>query len=126
MGRALQQSGGGDLIIEAGTLTVGTDGIIMIDGQPTGKIGVFHDSENGRGLSALVSRSIDAMQDEMPEEVDDPRVRQGVVEQSNVELGSEMISMMAISRSAESGARLVQTYDELIGRVLSSLGQSVR
>jgi len=35
-----------------------------------------------------------------------------------------MISMMEALRRAETGQRLVGVYDDLMGRVLTSLGQS--
>ncbi|WCM29993.1 hypothetical protein NDN01_25485 [Sphingomonas sp. QA11] len=60
------------------------------------------------------------------EEVADPLVRQGMTEASNVSVGDEMVTMMAALRQAESGARLVQTYDDLLGRAITTFGQSGR
>lgn len=117
LGRALQQSGGGDLVVETGSPTIGSDGVIVIEGQAVARIGVF--------ASASSSQS-DSIAPANLDDVNDPQVRQGMVEQSNVMIGDEMVSMMAISRSAEGGARLVQTYDELIGKVFAAFGQSGR
>jgi flagellar basal-body rod protein FlgG len=39
-------------------------------------------------------------------------------------LGDEMVTMMATVRQAEGGARLVQIYDDLIGRAISTFGGS--
>ncbi len=49
-------------------------------------------------------------------------VRQGMLEGSNVTLGDEMTQSMVAVRQAESGARLIQLYDELIGRAVSAFG----
>jgi flagellar basal-body rod protein FlgG len=49
-----------------------------------------------------------------------------MVEASNVSLGDEMVGMMQALRQAESGARLVQVYDDLMGRAITSFGQSGR
>jgi len=58
------------------------------------------------------------------EVVPDVVFRQGMTENSNVEIGEEMVAMMATLRQSEGGARLVQVYDDLLGRALSTLGQS--
>jgi len=50
-------------------------------------------------------------------------VRQGMVEGSNVSAADEMVEIMAALRRAEAGQRMVAAYDELIGRVFTSLGQ---
>jgi flagellar basal-body rod protein FlgG len=46
-----------------------------------------------------------------------------MVEASNVSVGDEMVTMMASLRQAESGSRLVQTYDDLLGRAITTFGQ---
>ena len=53
-----------------------------------------------------------------------PIVRQGMIEGSNVDLPVEMLSTMAALRQAEIGARVVQTYDSLIGQTISTLGRT--
>lgn len=50
-------------------------------------------------------------------------VRQGMLEGSNVNTGEEMVELMAAMRRAEAGQRLIQTYDEMLGRVITTLGQ---
>ncbi len=56
----------------------------------------------------------------------DAVLRQGMIENSNVSLGDEMVETMAALRQSEVGSRLVQVYDDLLGRALSSLGQAGR
>ena len=53
-------------------------------------------------------------------------LRQGMVENSNVSIGDEMVAMTAAVRQTETGARLVQIYDDLLGRAISSFGQGGR
>ena len=38
-------------------------------------------------------------------------------------MGDEMLASMSAIRDAERGARLAQTYDDLMGRVMTVLGQ---
>jgi flagellar basal-body rod protein FlgG len=49
-----------------------------------------------------------------------------MIEASNVSLGDEMVAMMTALRQAESGARLAQLYDDLMGRAITTLGESKR
>ena len=50
-------------------------------------------------------------------------LRQGFLEQANVTTSDEMISMMAAIRQAESGSRLVRTYDQLIGQAITTFSR---
>lgn len=94
-----------DVIVE-------TDGTIFEEGRPVDRIGVFADgtSETGR-LGDLLSR-------------EDIRIRQGMLETSNVALADQMVSMMEAVREAEVGSRILQTYDTLMGRAISAFGGS--
>jgi flagellar basal-body rod protein FlgG len=49
-----------------------------------------------------------------------------MVEASNVAMGEEMVTMMAALRQAENGARIVQLYDDLLGRAITTFGQGGR
>lgn len=122
LGRALQQSGGGDVVVDSDVVSIGVDGTVLVGGQPTAKIGVF-----AVDARIIQSAEVDGLSHSaMDEEVADPQIRQAMVEQSNVVLGDEMVAMMATARSAEGGARIVHIYDELIGRVFTNLGQAGR
>jgi flagellar basal-body rod protein FlgF len=52
-----------------------------------------------------------------------PTIRQGTLEASNVVNGADMVSIMESMRRAEVGQKLVHTYDDMLGRVISTLGQ---
>ena len=56
--------------------------------------------------------------------VDVPTIRQGFLESSNVSLGDEMVALMEAVRRAETGQRLMNVYDDLLGRVITTLGQN--
>lgn len=120
-GQVLQRAGGGDLIAP-GEVSIALDGTVIADGQPVARIAVERpaDSTSLRpvGDSTFAPEDADAL-----EAVDDPVVRQGMVETANVSLAEEMTQSMAALREAESGARLIQLYDELMGRVASAFGQ---
>ena len=45
------------------------------------------------------------------------------LEASNVSLGSEMVTIMAALREAQSGQRLMNVYDDLMGHAITTFGQ---
>jgi flagellar basal-body rod protein FlgG len=120
-GYALQQAGGGDLVLERAAVTILTDGTVLDQDRPVGRIGVFG-AAAGQAPQP-VSGSIFKIADDAVEEIAAPELRQGMVEASNVTLGDEMVEMMAVLRQAEGGSRLVQLYDDLMGRAITTFGQ---
>ena len=119
-GHVLQQAEGGDLILRAGAVEIAEDGAVIQDGRPLGRIAVCTPAAGG-----TVPTSGGNARGPM-EEVAAPLLRAGMVESSNVSAADEMTSVMAATRQAESGARLAQLYDELMGRALTSFGQGGR
>lgn len=120
-GSALQQAGGGDLIVRDERVDITADGTVLDDGQAVGRIALAV-TEEGVAL-APVSGSIFAAPAAGMREADMASIRQGMLEGANVSLGDEMLTLMTATRQAESGARLVQVYDELLGRAFTTLGQ---
>lgn len=50
-------------------------------------------------------------------------VRSGYLEMSNVQVVSEMVNLITITRAYESNQKLIQTYDESLGIAVSQLGR---
>jgi len=123
-GLALQDASGGDIIIESNNPEILADGVVLDNGAPTARIGLFRPSEDAR----LVSVNGALFQGEGAKMIEARQiaVRQGALENSNVELAAEMVDMMAALRRAEAGARVIQTYDALIGQSITTLGRSQR
>ncbi|MGQ0660908.1 flagellar hook-basal body protein [Sphingosinicella sp.] len=120
-GLVLQQASGGDLVVDRPEIIVLADGNVLDGERPIGRIALFAPAEGQAAEpqgGSLFEISADAV-----EEVAEPQLRQRMVEASNVSLGDEMVGMMTALRQAESGARLVQLYDDLMGRAINSFGQ---
>jgi flagellar basal body rod protein FlgG len=121
-GMALQAEGGGDIVVRSDAFEVTSDGTVLEGGEPVTRLAIvtFADpqvlSSSQSGLFAAVDGQAIALEA--------PVVRQGFLEASNVSTGDEMVSMMESLRRAETGQRLVTVYDELMGRVLSTFGQT--
>jgi flagellar basal-body rod protein FlgG len=120
-GHALQQVGGGDLIVESARPEITADGTVLAEGRPIGRIALAT-AQTPSQLTA-VSGSMFAASDANMVEAESAGIRQGMLEGSNVALGDEMLALMGATRQAETGARLVQVYDELMGRAFTTLGQ---
>lgn len=120
-GLALQSAEGGDLIVAAGAFQVAADGVVTQEGEPVARIALvdFADRVTLRGGEGGAFSAGDAE----PAAVAAPAIRQGMLESSNVNMGDEMVAMMEAVRRAETGQRLVTTYDDLMGRALNLFGQ---
>jgi flagellar basal-body rod protein FlgG len=123
-GYVLQQADGGDLELDRATVAILEDGTIIDQDRPVGRIALYAPSEASRMVP--LGGSLFAAPGETMAAGGQSVVRQGMVEASNVVLGDEMVTMMAAIREAESGAKIIQTYDDLIGRAISTLGQAGR
>ncbi|HEV7690383.1 MAG TPA: flagellar hook basal-body protein [Hyphomonadaceae bacterium] len=123
-GLMLQTASGEDLVLDAANFEILGDGVVLQGGAPVARIGVFGppDGQN------LVSIGGGAFSDPsgVAGEVGAPVVRQGMLEASNVEMAKEMVTMMEALRQGESGARLIQLYDSLIGQSVSTFGQMTK
>lgn len=120
-GLALQTADGQDLIVRGNNAEILADGAVLEAGVPIARVGVFEAAPD-----AALSRMGGAyfvMADNGAREVASPLVRQGALEASNVDLPAEMLTMMSALRQAEVGARVVQTYDALIGQTITTLGR---
>lgn len=119
-GHAVQSADGGDLLIGDGELVFSADGTLSQNGAPVGRLAII-DFDDRKTLQPVSGDSFAASTD-AGHAVERPMIRQGMIEGSNVSTGDEMVRMMAAMRSAETGQRLVQVYDDLIGRALTAFG----
>lgn len=123
-GYVLQQAGGGDLTLDSAAVTISADGNVLDGDRPVGRVGVFRPAAAGDVVA--IDGSVFSIADGAAQAMDAPSLRQGALEASNVSLGDEMVGMMAALRGAETGARLVQVYDDLMGKAITTFGQGGR
>lgn len=123
-GHVLQQAGGGDLIIDSGAVSILEDGTVLNNGVPIARLEAVAAS-NPSAIKPFGDTAF-AITGDATDVVPNAVFRQGMIENSNVVIGDEMVAMMVALRQSEGGARLVQVYDDLLGRALTTLGQSGR
>lgn len=120
-GRYVQDADGGDLVVPPGEPSIRSDGAVMEGDRPTARLAIVAFGggrvESGPdGLLAVASSEVAA--------ADSPTIRQGWLETSNVSLGEEMVALMEAVRRAETGQRLMNVYDDLMGRAITTFGQA--
>jgi flagellar basal-body rod protein FlgF len=122
-GAALQLTDGNDVIVKSAAFEVRRDGTVIENGERVGQIAVFvpHDEKAVQEITGGFREGSAAF-----ERVGDAVIQQGMIEASNVSSGDEMVGMMEAMRRAEAGQRVMSVYDDLMGRVITSFGDSVR
>jgi flagellar basal-body rod protein FlgG len=112
----------GSITIEGTDITIGTNGEIEVDGSAVGKLLIV----DFRTTAGLVKKgdSLFAYTGPETDEISAERfeVKQGTLEQSNVETMVEMTRMIETNRFYESFQKLMQTIDELNGKAISEVG----
>lgn len=96
-------------------------GEIVADGQPAGQLRLVHFADPLQ-LRPLDGVTFDAAGQE-PEDVPNPSLLQGHVEQSNVDPIHEMTEMIEHFRLFETQQKLLQTNDQVLGQITRDLGK---
>jgi flagellar basal-body rod protein FlgF len=116
-GEILQAVGGSDIIVTGTDVEIRSDGSVVEDGLETDRIAVFVQAgQSGQPVDTGSNMMV----------TDSPEVRQGFYEASNVSTGDEMVSIIESLRRAEAGQRVILTYDELMGRAITTFSEATR
>ena len=118
------QGDGGDIVLDTakGQPTVGPDGTITQNGALTGRLSVVRFdqlsvlSKGGDGLYRNTSNA-------RPAEAPDARVRQGMLEGSNVNSLLEITNLVEITRAYEQATRMIDQTNDLSRRAVERLGR---
>lgn len=99
-----------------GEVTIRRDGVISVDGEEVGGLGVFQPPLESLERSGDILFASTA--EEAPPLVADVRVQQGFLENSNMDAAATMVEMMLVARSYEASQRLVQLQDQVLARTI--------
>lgn len=120
-GHALLDAGGAPIAVPPGAraVSIATDGSLSADGVPVAQIGLWRpvDPLDLRHQTGTLF-SADAI-----EPTDTAIMRQGFVEESNVEPVSEIARMIAVQRAYELGQKFLDTEDARQKSVIETLGR---
>ncbi|MBA3326106.1 MAG: flagellar hook-basal body complex protein [Rhodobacteraceae bacterium] len=120
-GHALLDEGGGPIVIpfEAESVGLAADGTLSVNGEPVARVGLVtvEDQTQLFRESGVLFRA-----DGGTIPLEDGRVVQGFLEQSNVNAVGEMARMIMVQRAYEYGQKLMDGEDERIRLVVRTLG----
>lgn len=117
------QGSSGDVQVptDAAEIAIGLDGQIFADGVPIGQISLYDFADYDY---------LDKYGDSMYQTVDGATMiaatgamHQGYTEQSNVNVVSEMVDLITITRAYEAGQKVIQTEDELLSKSVNEVGK---
>jgi flagellar basal-body rod protein FlgF len=123
-GDRVLDEGGGEIIIDPkkGGVTISPDGTISQGVERVGKVGVvrFEDRASLEKVGDNQYRNVSNLQ---PQAAPDARIRQGMLESSNVRPIVEITRMMEVTRAYESMARMMESKTELARSTVQRMGR---
>ncbi|MCB9365993.1 MAG: flagellar basal-body rod protein FlgF [Calditrichaeota bacterium] len=121
-GRRLQGQGG-DITLPPGTITLGDDGNLSVDGVIVDKLRVVEFTDplklEKSGYALFTDPNAAAGEDDVVR----PQIAQGFLEQSNVDAVREMVEMIATARHYEASSRLMTAQDQSLNHVVNDIGR---
>lgn len=115
------QGASGDLVVSGDSPEILADGTVLDRGEPVGRLRLVSFSDEG-AVRRQGGNFVNTADNVQPLEA--VRIGQGMLETSNVSMAHEILSIMQVQRTAETGQHLVQLYDDLMARALTTFGQS--
>lgn len=111
----------GEITLGNGPVRVDTQGRIFEGDRAAGQLRVVGFARS----SALVNagEGLWRADDQGAQPLDKPAVRQGHLENANIQTVGEMVRMIETMRHFETGQKLVQGIDEMLGRAIRTLGE---
>jgi flagellar basal body rod protein FlgG len=111
----------GDIHLADTDVQVGADGRITRQGETVGTLALLR-ATDPRTLEAAQGTLLAAPGGTEPAE--SARVHGGMLEASNTDATREMVDVVSLSRQFEALSRVVQGYDELLGRTIDKLSEA--
>jgi flagellar basal-body rod protein FlgF len=121
-GRAVQGEGG-NISLPKGDVDISADGRISVNGTMIDKLRVVDFDNPQTLLKGTGSTFIRSAVTSTDVAVANPVVRQGFLENSNVDTVQEMVEMIATSRNYEINSKLLVTQNETLGHSVGEIGR---
>jgi flagellar basal-body rod protein FlgG len=103
--------------MKVGTLVVSETGEVLFNNQPIGRVNIVH-FDNPQMLKNEGASLFSAETAPVGAENELPRIRQGYLEESNVEGIAEMVAMVELTRSFETDQKAIQYQDATLERAM--------
>lgn len=112
----------GAIQIPQGELSVGRSGEVFVDGVNVARLVIWR-TDNEDTLSKRGANLYRISSDVPIEEVDNPRIIQGCLERSNVNVVREMLEMIVGMRNFEACQRVLHGYDSTLDKCVNEVGR---
>lgn len=121
-GATLLDAGGAPVFVpgDAAQIAVGVDGTVSADGNPVAQIGLWQPTDP---LQMTRDKGVRFDPGAAPVPVEDGRILQGFVEQSNVDAVRELTRMIEVQRAYELGKTFLDREDERVRSAVRTMGQ---
>jgi flagellar basal-body rod protein FlgG len=100
--------------VQVSDLRIGQDGTVMAGTHKLGQIKLFNVIAPERLLSDGAGGFTTTTESGTPQELTKPRILQGSLEQSNVDLGREMALMISTQRDFQMSSNAIQTENQML------------
>lgn len=123
-GAPVLDAGGGEILIdsEKGQVAIGADGTMSQGSEQVGKVGVYSFANLG-ALEKTGDNLYRNASNLQPQPATEARVRQGMLEGSNVKSILEITRMVEVSRAYEQTARMMDSEADLSRRAVERMGR---
>lgn len=112
----------GNIYVGSGTFSIDEQGYVTVDGQGAGRlrIAAFDDLSGLRktGDNLYINYSGQPVRDAV-----NVKVKQGFLESSNVDMATEVVNMVEISRAYELNQRVLKMVDESLSKTVNEVGR---
>ncbi|HHT74281.1 MAG TPA: flagellar basal-body rod protein FlgF [Firmicutes bacterium] len=111
----------GPILAKGTEVVIDDGGQVFVDGRFVDKLLVVEFTDRD-GLIRRGANLYEAMEDAgQPFRYRDMQVVQGAVEMSNVNVIREMVNLISVQRAYEANAKVVQAYDETLGKAVNDI-----
>jgi len=111
----------GEIVLTNGQPTIDAGGVVSDNGRMVDRIKIIG-FDDGAELKILEGGVFEAGKGAKLLSEQDVQLRQGFLENSNVNSSSEMVQMIQAMRHFESMQKVVQGYDDMVGSAIRKLG----
>lgn len=120
-GRAVQGEGG-NINLPSGQVDVSSDGYVTVNGAVIDRLRIVN-FEDPQALRKAAGSAFTKTDDAVETPMENPIVRQGFLETSNVNTVQEMVEMIATARNYEINAKLLTTQDDSLRHAVNEIGR---
>ncbi len=113
---------GGPIVVEGGSVVVHADGTVAVDGVTSGRLRVVNVDEPQRMLKEGFGRFVPAQEVHAVDD-DTTRVRQGAVEEANLDPLLSMVDLVTIQRAFAANVDALKAMDSVLGAITNEVGK---